>query len=245
MTPPCVPKFSPSPCPTHYDERLATTTSADFCSITQSVSAPVRCLKIGRVLWLPCRFQQDLIQTPMDSRLLFEQISPDKNVNCLCTTAPFTVSLEPEGFVVVCQLAPKISAFYDGSVRRLTDLPPASSGHSLASLPLLLASGCRHSAPITFEHLDAGSTTGDFHPMSSRPCWAYTVHLRANRVVVYNGNSTPLDGRCIDNERIEVRFRSNLTLISRRTRNAPDVAWSNGTVWRREGNTVAFPLSGF
>lgn len=30
MTPPCVPKFSPSPCPTHYDERLATTTSADF-----------------------------------------------------------------------------------------------------------------------------------------------------------------------------------------------------------------------
>lgn len=71
------------------------------------------------------------------------------------------------------------------------------------------------------------------------------VHLGANRVVVYNGNSTPLDGRCIDNERIEVRFRSNLTLIGRRTRNAPDVAWSNGTVWRREGNTVAFPLSGF
>jgi len=175
VTPPCVPKFSPSPCPTHYDERLATTTSADFCSITQSVSAPVRCLKIGRVLWLPCRFQQHLIQTPMDSRLLFEQISPDQNVNCLCTTAPFTVSLEPEGFVVVCQLAPKISAFYDGSVRRLTDLPPASSGHSLASLPLLLASGCRHWAPITFEHLDAGSTTGDFHPMSSRPCWAYTI----------------------------------------------------------------------
>jgi len=59
----------------------------------------------------------------MDSRLLFEQISPDKNVNCLCTTAPFTVSLEPEGFVVACQLVPKISAFYDGSVRPLTDLP--------------------------------------------------------------------------------------------------------------------------
>ena len=185
MTPPCVPKFSPSPCPTHYDERLATTTSADFCSITQSVSAPVRCLKIGRVLWLPCRFQQHLIQTPMDSRLLFEQISPDKNVNCLCTTAPFTVSLEPEGFVVVCQLAPKISAFYDGSVRRLTDLPPASSGHSLASLPLLLASGCRHSAPITFEHLDAGSTTGDFHPMSVRPAWAYTpMHPTVDRLSV-------------------------------------------------------------
>ena len=121
----------------------------------------------------------------MDFRLLFEQISPDKNVNCLCTTAPFTVSLEPEGFVVVCQLAPKISAFYDGSVRPLTDLPPASSGHSLASLPLLLASGCRHSAPITFEHLDAGSTTGDFHPMSVRPCWAYTpMHPTVDRLSV-------------------------------------------------------------
>jgi hypothetical protein len=71
------------------------------------------------------------------------------------------------------------------------------------------------------------------------------VHLGGGRVVVYNGNSTPLDGRCIDNERIEVSFRSNLTLIGRRTRNAPDVAWSNGTVWRREGNTVGFPLSGF
>ena len=153
----------------HPLERLATTTSADFCSITQSVSAPVRCLKIGRVLWLPCRFQQHLIQTPMDSRLLFEQISPDKNVNCLCTTAPFTVSLEPEGFVVVCQLAPKISAFYDGSVPRLTDLLPASSGHSLASLPLLLASGCRHWAPITFDHLDAGSTTGGLSPHKFTP----------------------------------------------------------------------------
>jgi hypothetical protein len=41
-------------------------------------------------------------------------------------------------------------------------------------LPLLWASGCRHSAPITFEHLDAGSTTEDFHLISSRPCWAYT-----------------------------------------------------------------------
>jgi hypothetical protein len=71
------------------------------------------------------------------------------------------------------------------------------------------------------------------------------VHLGGNRLVVYNGNPTPLNGRCIDNERIEVIFRSNLTLIGRKTRNAPDVAWSNGTVWRRESNTVNFPISGF
>ena len=25
-------------------------------------------------------------------------------------------------------------------------------------------------------HLDAGSSTGDFHPFRSRPCWAYTLH---------------------------------------------------------------------
>lgn len=71
------------------------------------------------------------------------------------------------------------------------------------------------------------------------------VHLGEGRLVVYNGNPTPLTGRCIDNERIEVSFRRNLTLVGRKTRNAPDVAWSNGTVWRREGDTVSFPISGF
>lgn len=70
------------------------------------------------------------------------------------------------------------------------------------------------------------------------------VHIGGNRVIVYNGNPTPLDGRCIDNERIEVNF-GNKILTGRRTRNAPDVAWSNQTVWRREGNTVAYPLPGF
>jgi hypothetical protein len=48
-------------------------------------------------------------------------------------------------------------------------------------LPLLLASGCRRSAPMTFEHLDAGSTTGDFHPISSRPCWAYTNPVKRTK----------------------------------------------------------------
>ncbi|NJK52450.1 MAG: hypothetical protein HC936_05740 [Leptolyngbyaceae cyanobacterium SU_3_3] len=66
MSPPCVPKFSPSPCLTHYSEYLATMTSADFCSITQSVPASVRCLSVRRVLWLPNRFQLDLNQTPLD-----------------------------------------------------------------------------------------------------------------------------------------------------------------------------------
>ena len=34
-----------------------------------------------------------------------KQISPDKNVNFPCTTAAFTPSHEPSGFVVLCQPA--------------------------------------------------------------------------------------------------------------------------------------------
>ena len=36
-----------------------------------------------------------------------KQISPDKNVNCHCTTLPFTVSREPVGFVFWCILTPE------------------------------------------------------------------------------------------------------------------------------------------
>ena len=38
-----------------------------------------------------------------------KQISPDKNVNFPCTTAAFTLPLEPVGFVVLCQLAQGLS----------------------------------------------------------------------------------------------------------------------------------------
>jgi hypothetical protein len=62
-----------------------------------------------RVLWLPSRFQLDLNQTPIALRTATRQTSPDKRVNCLCTTASFTVFPEPEGFVVLCQLAPGLS----------------------------------------------------------------------------------------------------------------------------------------
>ena len=38
-----------------------------------------------------------------------KQISPDKNVNFPCTTAAFTLSHEPSGFVVLCQLAQRLN----------------------------------------------------------------------------------------------------------------------------------------
>jgi hypothetical protein len=37
------------------------------------------------------------------------QISPDKNVNFPCTNAAFTLSPDPVGFVVLCQLARRLS----------------------------------------------------------------------------------------------------------------------------------------
>jgi hypothetical protein len=113
-----------------------------------------------------------LNQTPVVVRPPFEQISPDKNVNCLCTTVSLTVSPKPEGFVLCGRLALGISAFYDISVRRLTDLPPASFRHPLASLPLLLASGCRHSAPRLSSIWTLVPPQGTFTPL---------VHAHAGR----------------------------------------------------------------
>lgn len=49
------------------------------------------------------------------------QISPDKDVNCGCTTASFTLSPEP-GALSCCADLPGDWALYDVSVRRLTAL---------------------------------------------------------------------------------------------------------------------------
>jgi hypothetical protein len=47
-------------------------------------------------------------------------------MNFPCATASFTVFPKPMDFVVVCQLVPGISAFYDVSIRQLAGLPLAS-----------------------------------------------------------------------------------------------------------------------
>ena len=69
------------------------------------------------------------------------------------------------------------------------------------------------------------------------------VHIGDNRLVVYNGNPAPLSGRCTANDRIEATFGNGTTLMGRKSQN--DVAWSNGTVWRRQSTNVTYPLSGF
>jgi len=53
---------------------------------------------------------------------LARQISPGKNAMFPRTSAAFTVSVVPVGFVVLCRLASTLSAFYAISVRRLARL---------------------------------------------------------------------------------------------------------------------------
>jgi hypothetical protein len=97
-------------------------TSADFCPITPWI-APWRDLSAWLLAALfarrgrqhfPCA--QACFTSGLTGHLLHHatqvhagQISPDKNVNCGYTTAAFTLSPEPEGFVVLCQLARRLS----------------------------------------------------------------------------------------------------------------------------------------
>ena len=79
------------------------------------------------------------------------QTSPDKNVNFPCTTAAFTLSPEPVGFVVLCQLARRLSllcGFCSSSRTFALRLPsdPSSRKRPCLRLVLLIAF-------ITYEYL--------------------------------------------------------------------------------------------
>ena len=99
-----------------------------------------------------------------------KQISPDKNVNFPCTTAAFTLLLEPVGFVVLCQLAQELSlvcGFCPSARTFALRLPSDPSSRRRPCLWLVLL--------VVFISMNTiGSRTGDFHPISSRPCRAYT-----------------------------------------------------------------------
>jgi hypothetical protein len=99
-----------------------------------------------------------------------KQISPDKNVNFPCTTAAFTLPPEPAGFVVLCQLAQGLSlvcGFCPSARTFALRLPSDGRSPSRPCLRLVLL--------VVFISMNTiGSRTGDFHPISSRPCRAYT-----------------------------------------------------------------------
>jgi len=99
---------------------LAHTASADFCPVTPRIAAQraapscsVRCLVRSRESAASPRawalFNQ---RTPLvhygakERRRHAGQISPNKFMISRCTTAAFTLSRVPLGFVIMCQLAP-------------------------------------------------------------------------------------------------------------------------------------------
>ena len=99
-----------------------------------------------------------------------KQISPDKDVNFPCTTAAFTLPPEPAGFVVLCQLAQGLSlvcGFCSSARTYALRLPSDGRSPSRPCLRLVLL--------VVFMTMNTiGSRTGDLHPISSRPCRAYT-----------------------------------------------------------------------
>jgi len=109
---------------------------------------------------------QTVCGSPSDRQV--GQISPDKNVNFRDATAAFTVSPEPGALSCRADL-PEDSALYAVSVRRLNRfalrLPSDGPSRFRPCLRLVLAQ-------MSKGHLQ-DSRTGDFHPISSRPCRAY------------------------------------------------------------------------
>jgi len=103
-----------------------------------------------------------------------KQISPDKNVSFPCATAAFTLPHEPAGFVMLCQLAQGLSlicGFCPSARTFALRLPSDDFSQNRPCLRLILLV-----ASIIINTI--GSRTGDFHPMSSRPCRAYTIKSR-------------------------------------------------------------------
>jgi len=97
------------------------------------------------------------------------QISPDKNVNFRDATAAFTPLLEPWASYMKCRLTRKLGlvCYFCSSAHHFAlRLPSDGPSRFRPCLRLVLVQMCK-------THLQ-GSRTGDFHPISSRPCRAYT-----------------------------------------------------------------------
>jgi hypothetical protein len=165
--------------------------SADFCMLTLHVSMKgaiglitsrcLFCVSLFRKSYPPDSRQICLVPlvnglNPLRTLLITllsrdAQISPDKNVNFPCTTAAFTLPHEPAGIVVLCQIAQGLSllcGFCSSACTFALRLPPDPSSRRRPCLRLVLLV-----VSITMDTI--GSRTGDFHPISSRPCRAYTT----------------------------------------------------------------------
>jgi hypothetical protein len=106
------------------------------------------------------------------------QISPDKDMNLLCKTSPFTVPTSDHRASLCLATSPPASAFYEGSVRRLADLLQASFGPRLAARPLPFASSCHPILDQTVILLQGTCT-----PL---------VHAPAGRTKIVNAHFAPI-----------------------------------------------------
>ena len=95
------------------------------------------------------------------------QISPDKDMNFLCTTSPFTVPTSDHRASLSLASSPPSSVFYDVSVRRLAGLLQASFKPRLATRPLPFASSCRLIKDLTVILLQ-GTFTPSVHAHAGR-----------------------------------------------------------------------------
>jgi len=158
-------------CPAHFHVRAfvpripeTTMPSADFCVLTPHVSMKsaikklmsccLFCVSRLRDSYPPTATEYagslvnrlDLLRISLMNLLSRDaQISPDKNVNFPCTNAAFTLSPEPAGFVVLCQLAQGLSlvcGFCSSSRTFAIGLPsdPSSRRRPCLRLVLLLVS---------------------------------------------------------------------------------------------------------
>jgi len=173
-------RFGPSPCPTHYGGRLANMPAADFCSITLGVAAARAARACLRVRWVSQSFRRGP-QSGSRSALRphVEQISPNKNMSCRCTTAAFTLSLVPGGFchewLTHPETGPSIRFLFVGSHL----CARASFRPALAGSPLPSASSYRY---IGFSY--TALSPHKLMPMSG-------VHLCVQRTRVKQGRALP------------------------------------------------------
>ena len=115
--------------------------SADFCPFTSDVAIRRAVRAYGRVRWLIQSFRpgpqsgsRGTLRPPIG------QISPDKSMDCRCTTAAFTLSLAPGGLrhLVLTSPGTKPSMRFLSVGSHLCTR--ASSRQTLAGLPLPSAS---------------------------------------------------------------------------------------------------------
>ncbi|NER78985.1 MAG: hypothetical protein F6K42_05280 [Leptolyngbya sp. SIO1D8] len=105
--------------------------SADFCPTRLSLpTAALTGITVG-FGGFSIPFEMGLSPTPLALQSAAGQTSPDKTVNCLCTTASFTLFLGPLGFVGGCPLTqesgPSMTFLFVGSqiCRWLPSDPPS------------------------------------------------------------------------------------------------------------------------